>query len=136
MKQLESLTIDFGDPNNIIEFPNDRANIISIEVVDDVITLEFATPHGITGGDAGYVSIFRIFITGFYIENPTDEEVVFMGEMNSLFGLNAYYIDDTHLGIKYLTYSAFVYPTDLELDCYIGAFRFIIPMEITYISND
>lgn len=119
---LDTLTINFGAPLQIIQFDIDRMN--ATFTAGNPTTLTFPSAHNIENGNT-------IYFTNFTTTNVAADAAI-ISAMNTVFGLDVTRIDSTTVTVNVDT-SAIVGTMNSPI-AFFGDKRIFIPLEITYIK--
>ena len=117
---LDTLTVSFGSPLQIIQFDIDRMN--ATFTIGSPTTLTFPSPHNLTTGNT-------IYFTNFITTNSGD--FVITNQVNTLAGLEVTRVDATTITIA-VDSSAMIGVPNSPV-AFFGEKRIYIPIEITYI---
>lgn len=118
--QLDSITISFGSPLEIITFDKDRLDCTFTTGSPTVIT--FAENHNLETGDV-------IYFTDFNTGTPTTDAAT-ISTMNRKTGHAVQVTSDTTLTIAIDTTG--ITPSPSSITCYFGAKRIMIDMELKF----
>lgn len=117
---LDTLTVSFGSPLQIIQFDIDRMN--ATFTIGSPTTLTFPSTHNLTTGNT-------IYFTNFITTNSGD--FVITNQVNTLAGLEVTRVDATTITIA-VDSSAMIGVPNSPV-AFFGEKRIYIPIEITYI---
>jgi hypothetical protein len=119
---LDTLTVSFGSPLQIIQFDIDRMNAVFTE--DNPTILTFPSAHNLDNGNT-------IYFTDFSTTNPVADAVL-ISAINSNFGHEVIRINSTQVSIAISTVG--INGVMNSPIAYFGDKRIFIPLEITYIK--
>lgn len=119
---LDTLTVSFGSPLQIIQFDIDRMNAVFIEGNPTVLT--FPSAHNLDNGNTIYFTDFST--------TDTVTDAILISAINSNFGHEVTRINSTQVSIA--TSSVGVTGVMNSPIAYFGDKRIFIPLEITYIK--
>jgi hypothetical protein len=121
---FDTLTLSFGNMNNIITFPYDRANVTFTYGNPTILTT--VNINNLTNGS-------RVFLTDFRTTSSDDNALV--TSINNPFGLIITVIDDYNFSIAINTAGIVGPVVGLSIECYFAQWRIILPMEFTFIED-
>lgn len=120
---LDTLSINFGAPLQIIQFDLDRMN--GIFTAGEQTTITFPSAHNL---DSGYTIYFSNFTT----TDPSNDSVI-IAAMNSIYGLKVTRVDITKVTVDVNTSS--ISGVMNSPVAFFGEKRLYVPLEITYIRS-
>lgn len=136
LTKLDSITINIGDPNKLIEFPRERDRItldyFSISPLTLITTTE---PHNLSNGDIVIISNFDYgFIDPILVDQIRENEIL-KNLVNSEDGYEVTVISPTEISIDLDTSGIMSpLPPGTQFDIYYDSKRIYIPMEIKYVN--
>lgn len=122
--QLDTITVSFAAPLEIISFDQDRMGM-SVSYTNPLV-LTSVDPHRLKTGD-------QVYISGFTTAAPASDAAV-IAQVNSERGYNCRTLTDTTIEIADLDLSMVTPINPLIVQVFFGSKRMLIPIELTYIA--